>query len=43
MNVFDKLTESIKNHNLIILMTHARPDLDGMGSAFILAFLIVFK
>ncbi len=33
MNVFDKLTESIKNHNLIILMTHARPDLDGMGSA----------
>ena len=33
MEIFDKLTDQIKNNDLIILMTHARPDLDGMGSA----------
>ena len=31
--LFEILNESIKKHDEIIIMTHARPDLDGMGSA----------
>lgn len=31
--MFNKLTESIKNHDNIIIMTHKKPDLDGMGSS----------
>lgn len=30
---FDRLTDSIKKHDRIILMTHKIPDLDGLGSA----------
>ncbi len=30
--LFQKLTDNIKSHSNIILMTHKRPDLDGMGS-----------
>ena len=32
---FEKLTDNIKNHDRIILMTHNIPDLDGMGSAIV--------
>ena len=35
-DVFEKLNENIKKHDEIIIMTHARPDLDGMGSALVL-------
>lgn len=31
--LFQKLTENIKSHSNVILMTHKHPDLDGMGSA----------
>ena len=31
--LFETLNENIKKHDEIIIMTHARPDLDGMGSA----------
>lgn len=31
--LFEILNENIKKHDEIIVMTHARPDLDGMGSA----------
>ena len=31
--LFEILNEKIKKHDEIIIMTHARPDLDGMGSA----------
>lgn len=34
--LFDILNENIENHKEIVLMTHARPDLDGMGSAICL-------
>lgn len=39
--LFEKLNENIKKHDEIIIMTHARPDLDGMGSA--LAFSKIIK
>lgn len=32
--IFKTLTELIKNHNHILIMTHRNPDFDGMGSAF---------
>ena len=35
--LFEKLNENIKKHDKIIIMTHARPDLDGMGSALALS------
>lgn len=31
--LFEILNENIKKHDEVIIMTHARPDLDGMGSA----------
>lgn len=31
--MFQKLTEAIKGHSNIIIMTHKKPDLDGMGSS----------
>ncbi len=31
--LFKKLTENIKSHSNVIIMTHKHPDLDGMGSA----------
>lgn len=31
--LFKKITESIKNSNKVIIMTHKHPDLDGIGSA----------
>ncbi len=34
--LFENLNENIKKHDEIIIMTHARPDLDGMGSALAL-------
>ena len=34
--LFENLNENIKKHDEIIIMTHARPDLDGMGSALVL-------
>ena len=34
--LFEILNENIKKHDEIIIMTHARPDLDGMGSALVL-------
>ena len=34
--LFEALNENIKKHDEIIIMTHARPDLDGMGSALAL-------
>lgn len=34
--LFEKLNENIKKHDEVIIMTHARPDLDGMGSALAL-------
>ena len=34
--LFQKLTENIKNHTNIIIMTHKNPDLDGMSSAICL-------
>ena len=34
--LFAILNENIKKHDEIIIMTHARPDLDGMGSALAL-------
>ena len=38
--LFQKLTENIKNHSNIVLMTHKHPDLDGMGSAIALSKII---
>lgn len=38
--LFEKLTENIKKHDKIILMTHLRPDLDGMGSCIALSKII---
>ena len=38
--LFEKLTQNIKNHNNIVLMTHKRPDLDGMGSCIALSKII---
>lgn len=35
-DVFEKINENIKKYDEIIIMTHARPDLDGMGSALVL-------
>jgi len=35
--LFKKLTENIKSHSNIVIMTHKHPDLDGMGSAIALA------
>ena len=34
--LFEKISENIKKYDEIIIMTHARPDLDGMGSALAL-------
>ena len=34
--LFEILNENIKKHDEIIIMTHARPDLDGMGSSLAL-------
>lgn len=34
--LFENLNENVKKHDEIIIMTHARPDLDGMGSALAL-------
>ena len=34
--LFEKLTENIKNHSNVIIMTHRHPDLDGMSSAICL-------
>lgn len=31
--VFEKLTEAIKSYSTIIIMSHTKPDLDGMGSS----------
>lgn len=36
MDFFEKLTDEIKIHDEIILMTHRTPDLDGLGSALVL-------
>lgn len=33
LELFNKLDESLSKYNRVILMTHARPDLDGFGSA----------
>lgn len=35
--LFKKLTENIKSHSNVIIMTHKHPDLDGMGSAIALS------
>ncbi|MCI9110232.1 MAG: hypothetical protein HFH47_00290 [Bacilli bacterium] len=35
--LFKKLTENIKSHSNIVIMTHKHPDLDGMGSAIALS------
>lgn len=35
--LFDKLTENIKSHSNVVIMTHKHPDLDGMGSAIALS------
>lgn len=35
--LFKKLTENIKTHSNVVIMTHKHPDLDGMGSAIALA------
>lgn len=35
-DLFEILSYNIKQHDEIIIMTHARPDLDGMGSAIAL-------
>ena len=40
--LFEKLNENIENHDEIIIMTHARPDLDGMGSALALSKIVSF-
>lgn len=34
--LFEVLNENIKKHDEVIIMTHARPDLDGMGSSLAL-------
>ena len=34
--LFENLNENIKKHDEVIIMTHSRPDLDGMGSALAL-------
>ena len=39
--LFEILNENIKKHDEIIIMTHARPDLDGMGSALALFKIVV--
>ena len=31
--IFNSLTQFIKDHNNILIMTHKNPDFDGMGSA----------
>lgn len=31
--MFDKLTEAIKTHSNVLIMSHKKPDLDGMGSS----------
>ena len=31
--IFNSLTQLIKEHNSILIMTHRNPDFDGMGSA----------
>ncbi len=38
--LFEKLTQNIKSHSNIVLMTHKHPDLDGMGSAIALSKII---
>ncbi len=38
--LFKKLTEDIKSHSNVVLMTHKHPDLDGLGSAIALAKII---
>lgn len=38
--LYNKLTENIKSHSNIIIMTHKHPDLDGMGSAIALSKII---
>ncbi len=38
--LFEKLTQNIKSHDNVILMTHKRPDLDGMGSCIALSKII---
>ena len=35
LDFFAKLTDNINNHDRIIIMTHAVPDLDGMGASII--------
>jgi len=35
--LFKKLTENIKSHSNVVIMTHKHPDLDGMGSAIALS------
>ncbi len=34
--LFENISENIKKHDEVIIMTHARPDLDGMGSSLAL-------
>jgi len=31
--MFEKLTEAIKTHSKVLIMSHTKPDLDGMGSS----------
>ena len=38
--MFEKLTEIIKSYDKIIIMTHKKPDLDGMGSSIALSKII---
>ncbi len=38
--LFKKLTENIKSHFNVVIMTHKHPDLDGMGSAIALSKII---
>ncbi len=38
--LFKKLTENIKSHSNVVIMTHKHPDLDGMGSAIALSKII---
>ena len=32
--IFNSLTQLIKEYNNILIMTHKNPDFDGMGAAF---------
>jgi len=34
--LFKQLTQNIKSHSNVVIMTHKHPDLDGMGSAIAL-------